>query len=148
MQTCSTIRKITVHSIVSVAPASPVKVIQFIHLYGLGTRVFGFFTFSFNHFLYTILRVQINMKKNRGSFFEKFFYLYTLGGYERFLGGRVGLISHNSKTTAPRKTIFISIDSETQVFYLCSIHYVALTALFYELFSKNCFYPFLLAISL
>ena len=58
------------------------------------------------------------------------------------------LISHNSKTTAPRKTIFTSINSATQVSYPCSIHYVALTAIFFELFSKNCFYPFLLAILL
>ena len=77
-------------------------------------------------------------------FFEKIFYLHTLGGPGRFLGGRVWLISHNSKTTAPRKIIFTSIDSETQVSYLCSIHYMALTALFLELFSKNCFTPFCL----
>ena len=83
-----------------------------------------------------------------------FFCLHTLGGggggggLKGFFRGHVWLISHNSKTTASRKTIFTSIDSETQVSYLCSIHYGALTALFFELFSKNCFYPFLLAISL
>ena len=114
----------------------------------INIRVFGFFTFCLNLFLYTILRVQIGMKKNRDCFFWKIFLSSYPGGARKVFGGRVWLISHNSKTTAPRKTIFTSIDSETQVSYLCSIHNMALTALFFELFSKNCFYPFLRAISL
>ena len=56
---------------------------------GLRSRVYEIFTFCLNLFLYTILRVQMNMKKNRDSFFSKIFYLYTLGGYERFFGGRM-----------------------------------------------------------
>ena len=108
-------------------------------------RVIGFFTFCLILFLYTILRIQIDMKKNRDSFWKIF--LSPVGGMKDFFGARIRM-TNNSKTTASRKTMFTSIDSETQVSYLCSIHCVALTALFFELFSKNCFYPFLLAISL
>ena len=39
------------------------------HQKNVDNRVFGFFTFCLNLFLYTILRVQIGMKKNRDSFF-------------------------------------------------------------------------------
>ena len=72
-------------------------------------------------------------------FFEKKFYLHTLGGCERFFGKRVCLILCNSKTTAPRVKIFASIDSEIQISYLRLIHSAALTGLFFELFLKNGF---------
>ena len=104
----------------------------------MSNRVFVFFTFCTNLF-HTILRVQIGMKNKCDSFFEKNFFLHTLGGCERFFGERVCLILCNSKTTAPRVKIFTSIDSETQISYLCLIHSAALTGLFLELFLKNCF---------
>ena len=48
----------------------------------MNTRVFGFFTFRLNLFLYTILWVQISMKKIVIVFFQKLFYLHTPSGYE------------------------------------------------------------------
>ena len=55
----------------------------------LDTRVFGFFTFCLNLFLYTILRVQIGIKKIVIVFFENFFIFIPWGGMEGFGGARM-----------------------------------------------------------
>ena len=88
-----------------------------------------------------ILRGQIDPKHQCKNFFFKFFCLDTLQRGKGFSGGGRGgakaQISHISKSTALEIKIFSPIDSATPVSFLSAIHYVALTPLFFELFSKT-----------
>ena len=70
---------------------------------------------------------------------QKIFCLDTLQGAKVFGGGggAKAQISHISKSTALEIKIFSPIDSATPVSFLSAIHYVALTPLFFELFSKT-----------
>ena len=82
-----------------------------------------------------IVRGQIDPKHQCKDFFC---HLDTLQGAQRFLGGGAkAQISLISKSIALRINIFSPIDSATPVSYLSAMHYVALTPLFFELFSET-----------
>ena len=70
-------------------------------------------------------------------FFQNFVVLILCRGGKNFSGGAKTQISHISKSIALRIKIFSPIDSATPVSYLSVIHYVALTPLFFKLFSKT-----------
>ena len=79
------------------------------------------------------IRPQTLMQK---IFFQNFVVL-ILRRRQRFFGGAKAQISHISKSIALKIKIFSPIDSATPVSNLSVIHYVALTPLFFELFSKT-----------
>ena len=103
------------------------------------TRACTCFTFLSDLLVNVILRVQIDPKHQCKNFFSKFCRLDTLqgGGSEDFLVWAKAQIFRISKSIALGIKFFSPKDSPTPVSYLSVIRYMALTPLFFELFSKT-----------
>ena len=84
-----------------------------------------------------ILWGQIDPKHQCKNFSFKILLSWYFAGGAKIFWGAKAQISHISKSVALRINFFSPIDSATPLFYLSAIHYVALTPLFFELFSKT-----------